>query len=296
MERCPSCSRFPAFDLDDWDQLWLFGDLPNYEDGADGAMTDDDIRTFGLTDEELKIIAKWMDRGGGVFATGDHTLLGASLASRRPRVRTMRRWTLAQRVPARDSSRRHETLQPNPDADDIERDTLLQRVELVYRQIGDWPFGGAPTPHPLFRSVHGPIDRFPDHMHEGEVMPDDEVPLDQPLDIPGYDRPEYPHVEAVLGNAFSDAALPFARPRPHVVAFGRTTNTQFPGDVFSRTLLLSGRADPPIFAPTKRFGLVGVYDGDSVGIGRVVVDSTWHHWLSVNLHTLYDCGIAFGSI
>ena len=35
---------------------------------------------------------------------------------------------------------------------------------------------------------------------------------------------------------------------------------------------------------TKRFGLVGAYDGDSVGIGRVVVDSTWHHWFSYNLH------------
>ncbi|HET9864184.1 MAG TPA: hypothetical protein VFP37_12115, partial [Steroidobacteraceae bacterium] len=33
----------------------------------------------------------------------------------------------------------------------------------------------------------------------------------------------------------------------------------------------------------KRFGLVGTYDGNPVGIGRVVVDSTWHHWFSLNL-------------
>jgi hypothetical protein len=35
--------------------------------------------------------------------------------------------------------------------------------------------------------------------------------------------------------------------------------------------------------PPKRFGLVSVYDGDAVGLGRVVCDSTWHHWLSFNL-------------
>ena len=34
---------------------------------------------------------------------------------------------------------------------------------------------------------------------------------------------------------------------------------------------------------TKRFGLVGTYDGDAVKVGRVVVDSTWHHWFSFNL-------------
>jgi hypothetical protein len=33
----------------------------------------------------------------------------------------------------------------------------------------------------------------------------------------------------------------------------------------------------------RRFALIGVYDGDPVGIGRVVVDSTWHHWFSMNL-------------
>ena len=29
--------------------------------------------------------------------------------------------------------------------------------------------------------------------------------------------------------------------------------------------------------------MISAYDGDSVGLGRVVVDSTWHHWFSMNL-------------
>jgi len=29
--------------------------------------------------------------------------------------------------------------------------------------------------------------------------------------------------------------------------------------------------------------VVGVYDGDAADVGRVVVDSTWHHWMDMNL-------------
>jgi hypothetical protein len=36
----------------------------------------------------------------------------------------------------------------------------------------------------------------------------------------------------------------------------------------------------------KRFGLVSAYDGDSANVGRVVCDSTWHHWLTYNLHAI----------
>lgn len=83
-----------GFNLDAYDQLWFFADLPNIDDGADDAMTDADIcNEFALSHAELKLVAEWMDRGGGVFATGDHTLLGASMCSRIPRVGTMRRWT-----------------------------------------------------------------------------------------------------------------------------------------------------------------------------------------------------------
>jgi hypothetical protein len=51
------------------------------------------------------------------------------------------------------------------------------------------------------------------------------------------------------------------RPRPQVVAYGLTTHLAAP----------------------RRFPMVSAYDGDRVGLGRVVVDSTWHHWFSYNL-------------
>jgi hypothetical protein len=36
-------------------------------------------------------------------------------------------------------------------------------------------------------------------------------------------------------------------------------------------------------ASEKRFPVIGAYDGDGAGVGRVIVDSTWHHWLSLNV-------------
>ena len=95
-------------------------------------------------------------------------------------------------------------------------------------------------------------------MHEGEVIEEDAIELGKPLGIPGYAGVEYP--PAV------DPQRP--RPRPTVVAYGRTTS-------------FVQHEDGSVNA--KRFLLIGAYDGDAAGIGRVVVDSTWHHWFSVNL-------------
>ena len=63
---------------------------------------------------EVEAIAAWMNAGGGVFATGDHALLGASMCHKIPRVRSMRKWTRAQGVPLFNGPDRHETLQVVP--------------------------------------------------------------------------------------------------------------------------------------------------------------------------------------
>src|SRR5450432_3149342 len=112
------------------DQVWLFGDFPsNLSDNHT------ESRFSPLSDSELKCLAEWMDRGGGVFAAGDHWNLGASMCSRIPRVRSMRRWTPGQGVPPMDGDARHQTLQPNPNIgnpDLLEGDTYAQPVEVVH--------------------------------------------------------------------------------------------------------------------------------------------------------------------
>lgn len=282
-----------GFDIDAYDQVWFFADQPNKTDGSDATTDADIVPPYTLDDAELRILAEWMDRGGGVFATGDHHVLGASLCSRIPRVRTMRKWTQAQGAPSVAGPRRHQTLQGGDDFAG-EGDLQLQPVELVYWQTAHaLPFLQTYRPHAVMCSNWGPIDRFPDHMHEGEVIADELVELDRPLNIPGYDRPEYPYpVPEVLASGLFDAGELRWRPRPQVVAFGRTTNPYYPESVvptdppatlaFARTLLHPGR--------TKSFGLVSVYDGDAANLGRVVCDSTWHHWLSVNLTGIAEGG------
>ena len=112
------------------------------------------------------------------------------------------------------------------------------------------------------------IEHFPDHMHEGGVFEDDAVRLNDPLDIPGYEGDEYPLVRPVV--ATTAAAAPretvWIRPRPQVIAYGLTTHLSAP----------------------RRFPMISAYDGDPVPVGRVVVDSTWHHWFTMNLVGLRD--------
>jgi hypothetical protein len=249
-----------GFDLDAYDQVWLFGFWPGNDFGADDHI--ERPENTPLTDAELKVLAEWMDAGGGVFATGDHDYMGASMCSRVPRVRTMRKWTHAQGVPPMLNANRHDTNQPANDWErlslawmdfDHQGDAVPQPIEVVLDPLPGWI--PAFAPHPILCTRGGIIDRFPDHPHEGEVIADDEVRLDDPLFIAGYANPEYPGGRR--------------RPRPKVIAYGRTTSYQINRD--------KNAVNP------KRFGLVGVYDGDPVGIGRVVVDSTWHHWMTENL-------------
>jgi hypothetical protein len=274
-----------GFKLGDYDQVWFFGDFPmNTPDDPN------DAKYSPLGSDELKLLAEWMDRGGGVFAAGDHYDLGASMCSRIPRVRTMRRWTVGQGVPSQFGNDRHETLQHIAGGfEDVwEDDTTPQPVEPVYQVRTTSILARPMVPHPLLCAPGGAVvDKFPDHMHEGDVIDDDEVDLDSPLGIPGYERDEYPFDEPVATAGGVAAAVapevedPRPRPRPHVVAYGRTTNPAIdtaPPPLPNRLARVS-----PV-RTTKRFGLVSAYDGDRVGIGRVVVDSTWHHWFSYNLH------------
>jgi len=178
-----------GFHIDDYDQIWFFGDWPG-EFSNDPEVNDAEIadpRNVPLGPLELKLVAEWMDRGGGVFATGDHSLIGASMCHRIPRVRTMRRWTRAQQVPPFDGPDRHETLVSiSTDAGAEEGDRWPQRIFPVFRSNARGPFVYPTAPHPILCGKDGVIEYFPDHMHEGGLFEDDEVHLDDPLDVPGY--------------------------------------------------------------------------------------------------------------
>lgn len=112
---------------------------------------DDEARgRFGvpiLEDSELTAIKKFMEEGGGVFATGDHEDLGARTAKDIPRVRSMRKWTFDQGVPSQSGPDRLSTMLSGDDvmyefADEsdihpqrlfLNRDTVAGGQEILIR-------------------------------------------------------------------------------------------------------------------------------------------------------------------
>lgn len=254
-----------GFNLDDYDQVWIFG----FNSGSAGA----------LTPKELEILFRWMDKGGGVFATGDHATLGEALCSQIPRVRNMRKWTTADGVPSQFGPTRHDSLvkghdrpgtaidESNQYTFDDESDDIPMRVRprwyhnhycgsATWRpQHWLWHHYRWVSPHPILCGRNGVIDVLPDHPHEGEVV----VPrvLTDTLTRGTYTAREYPD--------FNGAPYP-----PEVIAWARVQPDHKESD-------FKGVANP------KEFGAIGAYNGHCAGVGRVVVDSTWHHWFDVNL-------------
>lgn len=272
-----------GFDLDDYDQVWFFGFNSSQSTSSPNRNSPPDA----LTDAELDRLFRWMDeKKGGVFATGDHAQLGASLCARIPRVRGMRKWldNPAPEVggtapPPFSGPTRHDTLVKGraffnvsaniQEADrytfDDESDDLPMKLSLRwYPAWGPsvypwrWPWKVRRRPHPIFCGRRGIIDVLPDHPHEGEVV----VPTkldDTPQFAGGYQAREYPLLDR--------------RPlEPEIIAWARVQSDHgdHPDD-------FKGDATP------KSFGAVGAYDGHRVSVGRVVTDSTWHHWFDVNL-------------
>jgi len=265
------------FKPDQFDEVWLFGV---------GGTGPDTGERHPLDSKELRILSQFMDKGGGVFATGDHEDLGIDLCGEVPRVRSMRRWQfslngfsydtlpeLPNNAPPVMGPRRHDTLVPGHDtkfAFDDQSDDIPQTIFPKIYTSGNSNIYQASRPHPLLCGPHGVINVLPDHMHEGECeVPDD---LSKTYTFDTYKVTEYP------------SSAEGYRPIPEVIAHGvvmssHTTELEAK-DFFDPK---SGRyiLDPNTKADT--FGTIGIYDGHVAQIGRVVVDSTFHHFFNINL-------------
>lgn len=267
----------PAFKLDHYDQVWLFGYWPGNPDEKGRYLTPSN--RVPLNETELKILGAWMNAGGGVFATGDHELLGSHLCGNISRVNKMRRWFdlgLSNDVPSATGSDRIDTIvpvrtsaasgQPEVEFED-QSDNTPKPLHLKRYQLWDGrlhlnqppsPFRLARSswaPHPVLCSPLGAINILPDHMHEGLVREDNDVSLDA-LDSNGIQ--EFP------GGA--------RRPRPEVIAWATVRG----GNVIYD--------DQGVASVTHReVPTVSVYDGEPAKLGRIVVDSTFHNWLDINV-------------
>lgn len=211
---------------------------------------------------EAAAIAAFMEQGGGVFATGDHDELGSAIPQWVPRVRNMRRWLTGANPPAPfgGGADRVDTTRPGPDNQyqfEDQSDEIAQPIAVTW-----WGNGWiGKYPHPLLCSPAGAVEVLPDHMHEGICdVPDD---LGQSFQLQGTAHREYPDLDG-------------ARLSPVMVATGEVigghTMTSFDG--------FHNQSDP---TNPLTFGVICAWDGHRVDRGRVVVDSTWHHFFNINL-------------
>jgi len=234
---------------------------------------------------EAEAIARFMEAGGGFFATGDHANLGAPLCGLIPRVRSMRRWWSGTgpngepAAPPPTGATRHDTTQPGPDGitnfEDQSDEVAQPIVPALYAaglSVKQGYIARKQLPHPLLCSPQGMVKFLPDHMHEGWC----EVPskLDGTFSVDGATQREYPdYTPPNPPSGFVPKPL-----APEVVATGHVRfNTTSPA--------LDTDAHTGGTAPTneKTFGVIGAWDGHRVSKGRVVVDSTWHHFFNINL-------------
>ena len=213
-----------------YDVLFLFG----YNGGA------------SLPAAEIAVIEKFMNDGGGVFATGDHATLGKQLCGDIPRVRQMRRWN----GPSASGTDRISTNDPGVDnvfQFDDQSDVIPQKIYPAYTgtTISSQPH--ALLQHPTKKI----IEVLPDHPHESECT----VPTAAQLN----NNAEWP--KAPNGSAVA----------PQIVALSMS----YGGGIQSP-------AKQPISAP-RSFGAVSAYDGHKANVGRISSDATWHHFININL-------------
>jgi len=256
--------------LDSYDEVWIYGFKPGNDGGPDSNINQ--AFALPLTDGELAALTRWMnEKQGGLFATGDHDYLGASMCHRIPRIGTMRKWTNADGVPPIGGLDRIDTNRPaTPGQADIagtpdvmpfsnQSDSVPQPIQWVaWQKHKHGYFTVHKRPHPvLCHPKLGPIDVMPDHAHEGCMFRESDIDLTATYAFNGYSGAEYP------GSGAGQA-------RPRVIAWGNTL------------------ADPPYNhakgdSPAKHFPMISVYDGHVADIGRVAGDSTWHHHMDINL-------------
>jgi hypothetical protein len=274
------------FKADDYDEIWFFGVANDAPDTG--------VQTL-LSETEKKIVAQFMDNGGGVFATGDHENLGQLLCGWVPRVRSMRKWqfdytkvTGSHTYDDYDESgpdappvlgrHRHDTLQAGHDnafAFDDQSDDVPAKMGVKWYTSPVDANIVRHYPHPILCGPHGVLRTIPDHMHEGEcIIPED---FNQKYTFDGYTGTEYPTGPHGL------------QPRPDVIAWLTVTSNHQtrleykdsfggqPGQTNEQTTQIDR------ISAEDTYGSIGAYDGHPAEVGRVVVDSTFHHFFNINM-------------
>ena len=235
--------------LADFDQVWFFGVRL-----ADSSTQVDNE----LTNPEVAALKDWMTTGG-VLMTGDHANrhpdapppsrlfgLGRAIGYRVPRAGELRRWegNPAQFDDGLQGTVTYNTQIPTGQADIV--DLALQEDEWPQRLIlKTYPVSaGGPLGSTL------PLEHRVHRLFCGRTAPIEVFP----------DHMHEGHL--VIPETFPESTWPSGptgQPLPEVIARGTDKRN---GNIYD---------------------IVIAYDGSNAGAGRIVADSTWHHYFNVNL-------------
>lgn len=260
----------------DYDVIWMIGLFGRNVGGVSG--------TFDLTGPELAAIARFMDAGGGVFATGDHDSIGSDMSGRVLRVRAARCWygsgdghspmpATFPRNFAPLGTGRADTTQPNPAGTYSAHTAPFVWFENQSDAVPQ-PIVPASSPaHPILRKGDADIVVYPDHMHEGLTLGQTE------LDAIMYD---YGQTVTFDGEDFIEfPTLAGETPKPQVIATGTVRDQAI-------HVAASGGGTDSARAAVKPVNTLSAYDGRRAGVGRVVTGSTFHHYVDINLTGDFD--------
>lgn len=212
----------------------------------------DEIWFFGfnskpdLSKKELKLLDDFMapPKFGGVLVAGDHLDLGRSIAGEITRAGEMRRYNPG---PSGSFPDWNNSLEdgPNPATKfDFDDQSDDQPQIIRYEQFPVWLLPGLTRSFRPHPVLSGP---------------------DGPIDV----LPDHQHEGEALAPVPAPGAAQWPtksghQERPYVIAWGKIK-------------------DPTATHQGQEFGVVSAYDGHIVDVGRIVADSSWHHWFDVNL-------------
>ena len=230
-----------------------------------------------LPQSEIDAIARFMQAGGGVFATGDHQSLGAAINRDIPRVRSMRFWKGTETPHIANENRLSTNMSGGNEVEDFndQSDRKPQNLYPNFRSKAGNGLGVIGKPalaHPLLQMpatrtvAHPVVEVFPDHPHEGECrLP---TSLTTKFTLDGNQINEWP-------SAIAGGDLP-----PEVVAITVSHGSGFP----------VGPTGPKTALQPRSFISICAYDGQRANVGRVVTDATWHHFVNINLDGSGEAG------
>jgi hypothetical protein len=241
-------NKLTSIPLRNFNEVWFFGTgLANTPSEPENE----------LTDQEVAALADWMATGG-VLMAGDHSNprspkadphldpllnLGRAIGHKVPRAGALRRWEGGPPISGPDS---YNTQVPTPE-------TPISEIEDLALQEDDWPQQLILKTYP--ESTGGPLDAEVYRRRVHRLF----CGRTGPITV----FPDHMHEGHLVIPSTLPADVwpsgPLGQPRPEVIARGTDKRT---GEIYD---------------------LVIAYDGDEAGVGRIVADSTWHHYFNVNL-------------